>query len=629
MRMIAYMPVREIDNRVNNLSFHNLTPEGTVITRGIKTLLGLSLKFCPTPRPINSAAYTDALPSLFRSIRIGNMFSSSSSNNTRSDYNKLTYVPNPGFQPVSAPRVIENQLTQISNISLPPLTPSHPKRNLNYHQRRLLDNIRHQQQHLKILATDKNLGPAVMTMEQYRDFCMAHLNQPHAYEKVDIIPIQMIRDRITRFHQQYIRTFPSQQKDVRIITAYLDASTPAYFHGIPKIHKQPMGCRPIVSNVTAPTNGLSRWLTYMLQPFACRISSYIRDSKQIQVQVQQLPLLPTGEFYTFDVEHMYTSIPVEAALDAVNWFLLRQQPPHPARLFIIEGLRIVMQENYFTFGDTNWKQKIGLAMGTPVAPVLATLYLGYYEEQMIMPQLKMSLYLYKRYLDDILIIWKPNPNAPHEFNRFRALLRRIPGLSWTWEHHPNEVNFLDLWIYKFGDRYGIRTHQKVLNLYLYPTFSSAHPPGVQKGLIYGLLLKYQQQNTQRKDFIAIARLFFQRLRDRGFHYNTLKKLFDQAISQLSPLSRKRTIDSTENKFFFKIPYDPNGPPRSELRKLLQLDTLSQLLSNYGLGRVVICYTRPKNLGNLLTRTKLQPTTPAAATSVQDARGTNPNPNPNG
>lgn len=621
LNLIAFKPVKELEYRVKNLSFHNLTPAGTKIPHGLKTVLGLSTKFCPTPKHLDISTYSSALPFLFRSIRLGFQFPGSSDNY---NYNKLIYVPNPNFQPVMAPPLVENLFREISNI-IPQEQFHRFHWNLNRNQRRILRDLRFQKD-LKILQSDKNLGPVIMTTAQYYQFCNDHLNQPDVYQSVPEIPLGQIKDNISSFHKRLISDFPFEERNARIIVAFLDKSETAYFHGIPKIHKTPMACRPIVSNVSAPTNGLSKWLAFQLMPYSRRLTSFLKNSSELQDKLKDIPFDTGCQFYTFDVENMYTSIPIREAIQATRYFLDQRQTPLAS--MILEGLEIVMTNNYFTFGSSKWKQLLGLAMGTPVAPVLATLYLGYYEETRIISQFRNNLLLYVRYLDDLFIIWNPIASQPFAFNRFRAVLRQVPGLSWTFDHHPKEANFLDLWVYKFQNSYGTRTHQKVLNLYLYPPFQSAHPPGVMKGFITGILLKYKEQNTKLEDFKHMATLFFNRLINRGYHPRTLKPYFEEILSQITaPASGKRKRDDNMKQFFFKVPYDPNGPTRQQLRSMFKLDQLSESLSDIGLGRIVICYTKPPNIGNLLMRTRDGPITSAPAEQVQDARGVNPNPNP--
>ena len=527
-------------------------------------------------------------------------------------YSKLIYVPNPAFQPQSAPIFIEKYMHYVAKKADSTVySTGFSKYNLNRRMRQLLRQLQGQSQ-LKILNTDKNLGPAIMTTLQYNQFCLDHLQQGDTYMQVESIPLAEIKLRIAAFHSVLCSTVPHWIRDARIIVHGLDVATPAYFHALPKIHKKPMGCRPIVSSINSPTTGLSKWVTYVLTPIATQIQSFVRDSDSLQREIINLTTSNHQQMYTFDVENMYTSIPVEAALHAVHWFLIRNNYPYPQ--LIISALRIVLECNFFTFGETNWKQLQGLAMGTPVAPVVATLYLGYYEETRILPMFKDRLYLYKRYLDDILIFWKPDPANPYAFNRFRAVLRQTPGLSWKFEEHGESANFLDLSIFRYDGKFATRTYQKALNLYLYPTYNSAHTPEVKKGMIYGLLKKYKLQNTLTEDFLSISKALFQRFLARGYKFSTLKRFFQDSLLrlnsenpsgniQLRTTPEPKNLPNPARQYFFKIPFDPNGPSRSQLRRKLSLDEFSQVLSETYNSKITICYQRPDNLGKKLMRTR--------------------------
>ena len=536
-------------------------------------------------------------------------------------YSKLIYVPNSAYQPQPAPQYIEGFMKYCLKKAHSAKYPPRPARvNLNRSMRTLLREMRGQQE-LKILQTDKNLGPAIMTSKQYKQFCMHHLEQADTYKRVIQIPLAEIKKIVAKYHTALCRAAPYLMKEGKIIIYGLETSTPAYFHALPKIHKTPMGCRPIVSSINAPTTGLSKWLTHMLTPIATQIQSYVRDSDTLQGEITQLTVETTDILYTFDVDNMYTSIPIEEALHAVRWFLTRMQ--HPLSNLLLYGLRIVLEYNFFTYGDSNWKQLRGLAMGTPVAPVLAMLYLGYHEETKILPLCQRSLRLYKRYLDDILLVWRHDPTNPYLFQRFRAILRQTPGLSWTYKEHTEQAPFLDLCIFRHGPTYATRTHQKLLNLYLYPTFNSAHAPTVKKGMIYGLLKKYKSQNTLPEDFIVLCQALYQRFLVRGYRPATLRPLFQNALERLSTAYGQipQPRQQTQRQYFYKIPYDPNGPSRSRLRSSLALDELSKVLSETENAKITICYQKPNNLGNKLMRTKTNADPPsdlAVLENIQDA-----------
>ena len=57
---------------------------------------------------------------------------------------------------------------------------------------------------------------------------------------------------------------------------------------------------------------------------------------------------------------------------------------------------------YFLFQGTFYDQIDGVAMGSPLGPVLANLFMGYYETMSPNAFRECEIILYRRYVDDIM-----------------------------------------------------------------------------------------------------------------------------------------------------------------------------------------------------------------------------------
>jgi hypothetical protein len=73
-----------------------------------------------------------------------------------------------------------------------------------------------------------------------------------------------------------------------------------------------------------------------------------------------------------------------------------------------------MSHNAFKFGDTFWVQLQGMVMGTPPAPMYATLYF-FIREQQIIPLFD-EIKEYGRYIDDGLVLWTPRKGTSAQEN---------------------------------------------------------------------------------------------------------------------------------------------------------------------------------------------------------------------
>jgi hypothetical protein len=191
----------------------------------------------------------------------------------------------------------------------------------------------------------------------------------------------------------------------------------AYFYILAKVHKTPWKSRPIVSVSGSITHGLGRWLDQQLQPICKRLPSYLKSSVELKQKLSSLTFEPNAHFFTADATSMYTNIDTDHAIAMIAGFL--RTSPLCAMVsnkeLILHALELIMRRNYFKFGDTYWLQLTGTAMGTPPAPMYATLYFGIWEME-VLPLFSAHIPFYCRYIDDCFGIWNCDEDPDTDYS---------------------------------------------------------------------------------------------------------------------------------------------------------------------------------------------------------------------
>ena len=285
---------------------------------------------------------------------------------------------------------------------------------------------------------------------------------------------------------------------------------------------------------------------------------------------------------------------------------------------LLKVLQIVMTENFFEFDDTFWKQVVDTAMGTSCACNYATVTYGYHERQVLLPTYRvLTKGFIRRFIDDMFGIWY-DPEMPLNltekeekcwfenntaWNKFKSDLPSL-GLEWVVDVPKREQDFLDLTLSIRNGEVHSRTYQKWMNLYLYIPPHSAHPSSCLKGLIFGILIRYWQQNTDTKDFVDLAGKFYNRLLARGHAEETIAPLFRSAASHIdwrdeNPdlVKEKKISKKMRRKDTLYIPWrsHPAGLTNKGIRKLYEDHLEGHTLK----AHVVISQSRPRNLRDLL------------------------------
>ena len=161
-------------------------------------------------------------------------------------------------------------------------------------------------------------------------------------------------------------------------------STPASFYGLPKIHKENIPLRPIMSAIGSPTYELSKYLANILSPL--QNNKYtVKNSAPFVEKIRTMSVDPDEILVSFDVLSLFTCIPTHLAIEVVKERLdFDQSLPERTNLSIqniVALLQFVLDNNFFVFHGGHFKQIFGCPMGSPVSAILANLVMEHIEEK--------------------------------------------------------------------------------------------------------------------------------------------------------------------------------------------------------------------------------------------------------
>ena len=299
---------------------------------------------------------------------------------------------------------------------------------------------------------------------------------------------------------------------------FLENPRTSKFYLLPKIHKNkiPPPGRPIVSANNCPSERISQFVDHFIQPLVPTLPSYLRDSSHLLNIIGNLILPDDSILVTLDVTRPYTNIPNIEGINAAAKFLYRNRDPteNPTNSSICKLLELVLTTNNFEFDNKDFLQVGGTAMGTKLAPSFANLFMGDFEEKFVYSY-SLQPFLWKRFIDDIFIIWTYGEN---ELNKFVEYLNsKHQTIKFTRESSKNSIDFLDITIMIEPDN-SISTTLfcKPTDSHNYLLYSSEHPRHILKGIPYSQFLRVRRICSKIADFKKNAFMLSTHFIRRGY-----------------------------------------------------------------------------------------------------------------
>lgn len=121
----------------------------------------------------------------------------------------------------------------------------------------------------------------------------------------------------------------------------------------------------------------------------------MKDSASFIKELKDIKLNPEYILISVDLISLYTYIPINEALEVIYYLT------DPDTTHLVE---ICFTSTFFSFEGEFFEQTCGVAMGSPLSPIVTNLFMEYFKAKSL-SSARLLPKLWKRYVDDTNVIW--------------------------------------------------------------------------------------------------------------------------------------------------------------------------------------------------------------------------------
>ena len=337
-----------------------------------------------------------------------------------------------------------------------------------------------------LLKQDKGKGIVILDKSTYTNKCLELLNSTQ-FKRLDKDPTRPTERKL----QSMLRKIKPNLPDNMYRQLYPTGSSPGKFYGLAKVHKLNQGdgveklpLRPIISNIGTATYKTAKYLAQLLSPlnkseFSVKnTKTFLDEMKNIQIGVDQ-------HLISFDVTSLFTNVPLLHTIDIILRRIYDEKAIQTnIKKADMRDLLLMCTKNvHFNFDGKTYAQIDGVAMGSPLGPVIAGIFMVELETTLC-PLLKNHIILWRRYVDDILCIIKQGSR-----DTILTIINGFhPQIQFTYEEQTNNmIAFLDiLLINRFGN-IDTTVYRKPTNTNVYMNWNSFAPEAWKKSTLKVLI----------------------------------------------------------------------------------------------------------------------------------------------
>lgn len=272
------------------------------------------------------------------------------------------------------------------------------------------------------------------------------------------------------------------------------ASLPPKVYGLPKIHKEGVPLRPVVSYINSPTCELARAMAKVLSPLGESVYN-VKNSSEVVELVSRMQLPPGFILVSLDVVSLFTNVPVDLVREEVNdrFGEIRDHTPLEKE-DVLKLLDFCLSAGYFVYEGNFYQQIDGVPMGSPLGSISADVVMQKCLNT-VLENCPLRIGLVRKYVDDLLLTVHEEDveNLTQYFNGFH------PKIKFTMEREVNGcLPYLDVLIQRDAGNFLSTTwyskpcsSQRILN------YNSLHPKNMVLNVGRNLVKRVKSLTTRQ------------------------------------------------------------------------------------------------------------------------------------
>ena len=366
---------------------------------------------------------------------------------------------------------------------------------------------------IRVCKMDKGVGTVIMDSEDYYKKLDCIVGDQTRFVELDYnintenlaecskAPWITKERRVANYLRQYIKPLVDDSTYWRM---YPKGTQPGKLYGTAKHHKEGCPMRPVLSAVNTPEYHLAKWMEKQLKPFVDNRYS-VPSSSTFVDQLSQLKPTASDTCVSFDIKSLYTNVPLDEVIDDIAATVYSDTAVSPyfreskITKTVFKNILRTCSRSIFVYNKKLYMQKDGVAMGSPLAPLLADWFVTRIENKILSDSKVLCRpTFYRRYVDDIFAVFKSMEERDEFFN---VLNNMHKNLKFTMETTSPVLPFLDVGVSVDFDAFHTQVYRKPTNTHVIMNYHSEAPLKWKQALIRCLLQRAHRLSS-------CAELFF-------------------------------------------------------------------------------------------------------------------------